>query len=61
MSTSPYTVLKITESASDDDISHAYKELAKQYHPDTNKSSDALEKFRAIKDAYERLKTHPFP
>ena len=36
MLTSPYTVLKITESASDDEISHAYKELAKRYHPDKN-------------------------
>jgi DnaJ-class molecular chaperone with C-terminal Zn finger domain len=34
----------------------AYKSLAKQHHPDLNADTpDALERFRAIKDAYELL------
>ncbi|MBX3457209.1 MAG: DnaJ domain-containing protein [Candidatus Paracaedibacteraceae bacterium] len=54
-------LLGMSEGFSADDLTKAYRALAKQYHPDTNKSPDALEKFRAIKDAYERLKAHPFP
>jgi hypothetical protein len=52
-------LLGMSEGFSADDLTKAYRALAKQYHPDTNKSPDALEKFRAIKDAYERLKTYP--
>ena len=41
----------------EDDLKSAYKNLAKQHHPDLNQqSSDSLEKFREIKDAYELLK-----
>ena len=54
-------LLGMSEGFSAEDLTKAYRALAKQYHPDTNKSPDALEKFRAIKDAYERLKAHPFP
>jgi len=50
-----YDVLGISKSASDDDIKKAYRKLAKQYHPDVNKASDAEAKFKEINEAYEVL------
>lgn len=46
-----YQTLGVETSASRDDIRHAYKKLAKQYHPDLNKSPDAVEKFKEITEA----------
>jgi hypothetical protein len=39
-------------------IKQHYKQLAKIYHPDVNKSEDATEKFREITDAYHTLIEH---
>ena len=33
----------------------SFAQLAKQYHPDTNKSAGAAEKFQEISEAYEVL------
>ena len=33
----------------------AYQKLALEYHPDKNKSEDAMEKFKRIKTAFEVL------
>ena len=30
----PYKVLNIAPSATDDEVKHAYRELARKYHPD---------------------------
>ncbi len=54
-------LLGLCDDFSVDDLTKAYRALAKKYHPDTNKSAGALEKFREIKDAYERLKKHLSP
>ena len=41
-----------------DSLKSAYKRLAKQHHPDLNQqSSESLEKFREIKEAFELLQT----
>lgn len=37
------------------DIKKAYFKLAKEYHPDVNKSEGAKEKFAQINEAYETL------
>lgn len=50
-----YDVLGVTKSASADDIRRAYRKLARQYHPDVNKSPDAQKKFTEVQEAYDVL------
>jgi curved DNA-binding protein len=51
-----YATLGVAKNASQDDIQHAYRKLARKYHPDVNKTPDAEEKFKDIGEAYEVLK-----
>ncbi len=52
----PYTVLGVARDAGSEDIKRAFRKLAKQYHPDHNKSdSKAQERFSQINTAYEIL------
>jgi DnaJ domain len=37
------------------ELKRAYRKLAKQYHPDVNDSSDAVDRFREITEAYDTL------
>ncbi len=53
----PYSILEIPTTASPDEIKKAYKRLALQWHPDKNKSPEALAKFQQVSEAYEAL-TH---
>ncbi|GBF73749.1 molecular chaperone DnaJ [Paenibacillus sp. 598K] len=50
-----YEVLGLGKDASGDDIRKSYRKLARQYHPDVNKASDAEEKFKEVKEAYDVL------
>jgi len=50
-----YAVLGVLREASADDIRSAYRQLAKQYHPDVNKEPDAEERFKEINEAYAVL------
>ena len=50
-----YQTLGIDRNASQADIKKQYFQLAKKYHPDVNKTSDAKEKFAKINNAYETL------
>ncbi|WP_238154269.1 J domain-containing protein [Synechococcus elongatus] len=59
MVTSPdyYARLRISSSASDRDIRQAYRELSKQYHPDTTTLPlpAALQEFQKLQEAYSVL------
>ena len=46
-----YKILGVSKGASKEEVKAAYKKLAKQYHPDLNKSPDAVEKFKEINEA----------
>lgn len=50
-----YATLGVDRSADTGAIKGAYYKLAKTYHPDLNKSSDASAKFLAIQNAYTTL------
>jgi curved DNA-binding protein len=51
-----YAILGVPRDASQDDIKRAYRKLARKYHPDVSKESDAEERFKAVGEAYEVLK-----
>lgn len=55
MANSLYETLGVAKGASSDEIKKAYRKLAKEYHPDINKSPEAEEKFKEINAAYEIL------
>ncbi|XP_065366907.1 protein tumorous imaginal discs, mitochondrial isoform X1 [Calliphora vicina] len=51
-----YQTLGVAKNASAKDIKKAYYQLAKKYHPDTNKDDpDAGRKFQEVSEAYEVL------
>lgn len=51
-----YAVLGVTSKATAEEIKKAYRKLAKQYHPDANKSDPkAAERFKEISEAHNVL------
>ncbi len=50
-----YEVLGIAKSATADQIKSAYRRLARELHPDMNKSPDAPKKFNEVQVAYDVL------
>jgi tetratricopeptide (TPR) repeat protein len=55
----PYSVLGVSQNASDDEIKKAYRELARKYHPDNysnNPLADlAQEKMKQVNEAYDMI------
>lgn len=58
MNLDPYQVLGVPHDASDEDVSKAYKKLAKQYHPDLNPGNqEAARKMSEVNAAYDLIKS----
>ena len=56
MADNPYEILGVNKDATEKEIKSAYRELAKQYHPDLHPEAKGLtEKFAKISSAYHLL------
>jgi len=51
-----YKIMGLSEDADPQQIKQAYRKLARKYHPDVSKESDAEEKFKELGEAHEVLK-----
>lgn len=50
-----YSILGVNRNATQEEIKRAFRELAKKWHPDLNKSKEAEEKFKEINEAFQVL------
>ncbi len=50
-----YATLGVSKNATEAEIKSAYRRLARQHHPDVDKSAGAAEKFKEISEAYQVL------
>ena len=56
--TDPFDILGIDPSASKEEVTQAYRKLAKKYHPDINPGNrEAERKMREVNAAYEQIKS----
>ena len=51
-----YSILKLANDASPDQVHHAYRALAREYHPDRNPTPEARSRMTLINEAFECLK-----
>lgn len=56
MAADPYSILGVARGASEADVKKAYRKLAKELHPDTNKDNPkAADRFAQVTNAYDLL------
>jgi curved DNA-binding protein len=51
-----YNILGVSRTASEEEIKKAYRKLARKFHPDVSKESNAEERFKEVSEAYETLR-----
>jgi curved DNA-binding protein len=51
-----YQTMGVTKDATPDDIKRAHRKLARKYHPDVSKETNAEAKFKELAEAYEVLR-----
>ena len=51
-----YKILGVSRDVAQDELKKAYRKLARKYHPDVSKETNAEEKFKEVGEAYEVLK-----
>ncbi|MBK8117963.1 MAG: DnaJ domain-containing protein [Sulfuritalea sp.] len=51
-----YETLGVPRGATQDEVKHAYRKLARKYHPDVSKDPDAEARFKELGEAYAVLK-----
>ncbi len=51
-----YIIMGLERDASQDQVKRAYRKLARKYHPDVSKESDAEARFKELGEAYAVLK-----
>lgn len=52
-----YKVMGVARDATEAQIKQAYRKLARKYHPDVSKETDAEARFKEVGEAYEVLKS----
>ena len=51
-----YKIMGVARDATQDEIKRAYRKLARKYHPDVSKETDAEARFKELGEAHEVLK-----
>ena len=51
-----YQIMGVARDATQDEIKRSYRKLARKYHPDVSKKSNAEARFKELGEAYEVLK-----
>ena len=51
-----YQILGVGRGADADEIKRAYRRMARKYHPDVSKETNAEDRFKEVQEAYEVLK-----
>ena len=57
----PYAVLGVKPGSSPEDVARAYREKAKEWHPDIRGTEDALRRMALINAAYEQIRDGKAP